>query len=64
MIYAIRHDGDFRTLIELESDRHLQPNMQAVGPRFAHRWVLDERPHETGLWVDADNRIRYATAEG
>lgn len=60
MIYAIRHDGDYRTLIELLSEKHLQPNMQHVRPTYAHKWVRDMKPHETGLWIDEDDQLRYS----
>jgi hypothetical protein len=59
MIYAIRQNGVLRTLIELPSDKHLKPDMQAVRPSTAHKWVLDGKEHETGLWVD-DGKVRYA----
>jgi hypothetical protein len=59
VIYAIRQNGALRTLIELPSDKRLKPDMQAVRPAYARKWVLDGKHHETGLWVD-DGKVRYA----
>lgn len=65
MIYAIRLDGQMRTLVEVQSDLDA-PGMSPVSTAEAVRWVLAGGLHETGLWVDIDNGVRtvhYAEPE-
>jgi hypothetical protein len=52
MIYAIRRNGSFRTLIELPSRKALQPGMEAVTAYYARKWVRENKLHETALWLD------------
>lgn len=62
MIYATRRDGDHQTLIELPSEKYLKTNMRYVRSSIAHKWVKDGKPHETGLFVDDEGKVRYALA--
>lgn len=59
MIYAIRQNGNMRTLVEIPSRKHLKPDMEHVRPSYAHKWVRDGKLHETGLFMH-EGRIRYA----
>lgn len=59
MIYAIRTQGRRETLIEAAHATHLQFSDRPVAANVAHKWVLDGKEHETGLWVD-DGKVRYA----
>jgi hypothetical protein len=36
-------------------------DIRPVSAQTAHRWVRDDFPHDTPLWIDSDNRIRRAT---
>jgi hypothetical protein len=53
-------------LVEMDPrtvDRHAdidKVGYDRVSGAYAHRWVRDDRPHETPLFVDFDGRIRYA----
>lgn len=60
MIYAIRGDGQYATLIERQSKQALDGDERYVSPDFARRWVRNRRPNETGLWIDRDGRTKYA----
>lgn len=63
MIYAIRQNGNTRTLVELKSRKQLTPEMLRVTPKEARRWVAADHLHETGLYLDDDDKVRYAWPE-
>jgi hypothetical protein len=70
MIYVIRRQNGRETLVELSSKSALiadgWPNRTSdkwVSRQEAHRWVLDGKEHETGLFIDG-GKVRYAKAEG
>jgi hypothetical protein len=67
MIYAIRTDGQTRTLIEVPSREHTV-GATLVSDASARQWVLAGRLHETGLWIDRNDDgapvVRYAEPEG
>lgn len=44
----------------LASDRTEYPLYEAIPAWRAHKWVRNGYIHETGLYVDDLNRIRYA----
>lgn len=37
-----------------------EPDYQRCSADYARNWVRQGLPHETPLWVDYDNRVRYA----
>ena len=37
-----------------------EPDYRRVSATYAHQWVRGGLPHETALWIDFDNRVRYA----
>jgi hypothetical protein len=67
MIFAIRNSGHHKTLVEFEDDAAFDAASRDGANRIywevtrdtAHRWVLDGKEHETGLWVD-EGKVRYA----
>jgi hypothetical protein len=71
MIYAVRESlwpgNNRRTLVEIPNVKLLRlanatailVKYQKVDVATAHKWVLDGKEHETGLWVDA-GKVRYA----
>lgn len=68
MYYALRQTAHADMLIEIGS-RKEENELSAAGYRIrrvtaqeAHRWVKNDFPHETGLYVE-NNRIRYAGVE-
>lgn len=60
MIYAIRGQGQYATLIELTSKKALDGNERYVSPAFAKQWVQHKGLNEIGLWIDRDGRVKYA----
>jgi len=63
LIYAIRQNESIRTLVELRSRKELKPGMERVSPIVARRWVAADMLHETGLYLDDDDKVRYAPKE-
>jgi hypothetical protein len=61
MKYAIRLQGERRTLVEMESMKNSTDAASYMPvPAYAARdWVKSGKEHETGLWVD-DGKVRYA----
>lgn len=69
MIYAIRMNPVTRTktLIECRSYKELDKFQEEEPFEYwyyqasrAHDWVRNGNPHETGLWVDDQGKVRYA----
>ncbi len=63
MIYAVRGNGQYATLVERQSKQALDDDERYVSPAVAKQWVRNRGQHETGLWIDRDGRMRYAEPE-
>lgn len=69
MIYAIRQRGRRQTLVEMTATEWAKavrenPDLKydRVNTDAAHRWVIDGKEHETGLYIE-DSKVRYALPE-
>lgn len=49
---------ELRDIEKLQGPR--LPRYRRVDGHYAHKWVRDGYQHETALYIDHDNRVRYA----